>query len=70
MRTDHLHVGDLVECEKLGLTFRALVVGLPGDQQVDVEPKARNISYRRLRAREVTKVLSRAGEQLRIGEAV
>lgn len=66
MRTDRLHVGDLVECQKLGLTFPAEVSGLPGDQFVDVEPKARNVTYRRLRAREVRRVLER-GTQLEIG---
>jgi hypothetical protein len=65
-----VHPGDLVECCKLGRTFPARVEAFPGRQVVDVAPCVRNVSYRRLRAREIRRVIERAARsaQLQLGD--
>jgi hypothetical protein len=68
VNTAALHPGALVGCKKLGRKFRARVTGRPAAGYVDVEPIDKGITYRRLKAREVTELIEpAAGGQLAIG---
>lgn len=69
MTTRALHPGAEVEVDVRGLVFPATVKALPGGQAVDVQPSVRNVSYRRVRARQIRRVLrpAPAGGQLAIG---
>lgn len=59
VNTAALHPGAVVECDVRGLVFEAPVTGRPAAGLVDVDPPA-GITYRRLRACQVRRVLSPA----------
>lgn len=58
MRTAHLQPGTEVEVDVRGRVFSARVTGNPAGGIVPILPSVRNVSYRRVRARQVRRVLS------------
>lgn len=61
--------GDEVEVDILGRVFSARVTGNPAGGTVPIEPTVRNVSYRRVRARQVKRVFSSpaTSTQLQLG---
>jgi hypothetical protein len=60
MRLEGIQVGDIVEVDRLGRRFHALVMGsTPGG--LSLQPLDRRISYRSCRAREVLTHWSKRG---------
>jgi len=70
VNTAALQPGAVVECNVRGLVFEAPVAGKPAAGVVDVDPPA-GITYRRLRARQIKRVVTPAptGGQLQMGGA-
>jgi hypothetical protein len=71
VNTAALHPGAQVECDVRGRVFKAKVTGKPAAGAVDVEPLEPGVTYRRLRARQVRRLLSPAprADQLQLGGA-
>jgi hypothetical protein len=59
VNTAALQPGAVIECDVRGLVFAAPVTGKPAAGVVDVDPP-KGITYRRLRARQVRRVLEPA----------
>jgi hypothetical protein len=54
MRTRSIQPGDIVFCNKAGRLFHAKVIGAGATGTLVVEPIERNISYRQVKAAEIT----------------
>lgn len=69
MKTAHLHPGAEVEVDVLGRVFSARITGNPAGGTVPILPTVRNVSYRRVRVRQVKRVLRPASlsTQLQLG---
>jgi hypothetical protein len=52
MRLEGIQIGDIVEVDRLGRSFRALVTGTAFGR-LSIQPLDRHISYRSCRARDV-----------------
>ncbi|OAI39153.1 hypothetical protein AYO39_03125 [Actinobacteria bacterium SCGC AG-212-D09] len=60
MRLEGIHVGDIVEVDRLGRRFHALVVSdTPGG--LSIQPLDRRVTYRSCRAREVVRHWAKRG---------
>lgn len=62
MSISGIRIGDLVEVDKLGFRFIALVVEREG-RELLIEPVVKSLTWTRCRSREVTKHWRRAGRQ-------
>lgn len=59
MNLSRVHPGSVVRCDVLGRVFTALVIGKPAAGEVEIDPP-KGVTYRRLKARQVTEVLAPA----------
>lgn len=62
-----LHPGTEVEVNVRGRIFPARITGTPAGHTIPIEPSVRNVSYRRVRASQIKRVLS--SPQLQLGGA-
>ena len=53
MRTRSIRAGDVVEVDKRGRRFHALVLSLEPDEGLELRPRQRGITFRQATAREV-----------------
>lgn len=59
MQLRSVPTGSRIRCDVRGTTFPACVTGSPADGWLPVEPLVPNVSYRRVRSRQIQEVLAR-----------